>query len=131
MGLLDHDLAKAIYAGFKGKLLKGVLRKMVAPVSGGQDRYGDPIGAEPALLDIEGFDEAYSAMFRAQAGIPDSDVKVNIFAQSIPGVTPSKDDTVKLVRAGVATWYQIRRVDRDPATALWTCQSFEIPEPTP
>src|ERR1044072_2481398 len=108
MGLLDHDLAKAIYAGFKGKLLKGVLRKMVAPVSGGLDAHGDPIGAEPALLNIEGFDEAYSAMFRAQAGIPDSDVKVNIFAQSIPGVTPSKDDTVKLVRAGVATWDQIR-----------------------
>jgi hypothetical protein len=123
VGLLDGDIAKAIYAGFKNKLLTGTLR--VETESMGNDEYGDPLATVITTHTIQGFTDEYSAFFRAQSGIPDTDLKVGIFAQSIPGITPSKDDKVKFR----STWYQIRKVNTDPAIALWECQSFEIPAP--
>jgi hypothetical protein len=129
MGLLDGQLASAIYAGFKGKLLIGSFRQATVPASGALDSYGDPIDAGYVDTPCQGFADEYSAFYRAQAGIPDDSVKVCIFAKSMPGITPAKDDKVKLTQAGVATWYQVRSVATDPATALWTLESFTIPEP--
>lgn len=129
MGFLDGDLAEAIYKGFKGKLSTGIIRQFSAPTSGALDEYGDPIEVAATDTDIEGFAEGYSEFYRAQAGIPETDLKVNIFAQSCPGVVPGKDDLVKLTRAGADTWYQVRKVAVDPAQALFTCQAFVVPEP--
>jgi len=130
MGLLDGDLAKAVYGAFKGRLLKGVIRQSVVASSGGLDDLGDPLASAPIETTIQGFAEDYSESFRVSAGIPMGDVKVNIFAESMPGNRPSKDDLVRLDRGARSTWYQIRRVATDPAEALWTCQSFvtEAPE---
>lgn len=130
MGLLDGVLAKEIFKGFKGKLLNGTLRRESPATSAGLDILGDPIATEPQTWPCQGFTEDYSAFYRAQAGIPETDVRANIFAQSIPGVTPTTDDQVAFVRAGVTTWYQLRKVTTDPATALWTAPAFEIPDPT-
>lgn len=124
MALLD-DLAKAVSDAFKGLLLSGVIRQIAYPSSGALDSFGDPVDGLAVETACEGFVEGYSDYYRATAGIPDNDVKVNLFAQSMPGITPGKDDTVMLG----ATWYQIRKVQTDPATAMWTCQAFIIPEP--
>lgn len=130
MGLLDGDLAGAIYAGFKGKLLKGVIRQTITPASGALNTQGDPADL-PAPVDTkcEGFTEAYSLAFIERAGIPRGDLKINIFAASIPGLRPGADDKVRFDRKGVGRWFQLRGADTDPAEALWVCQGFEIPEP--
>lgn len=128
-GILDGSLADAIYKGFKGKLLTGSIRQLVTPESGGLDSFGDPQDGVPVYTALEGFAEDYDDAFRARAGIPQTDVKVNVFAKSIPGIVPSKDDIVRLRQAGVDTWYQLRRAKIDPAGALWECQAFVVPEP--
>ena len=122
-GLLEGQIAKAIYKGFKGRLLAGTLRRETLGTT--LDAYGDPTGASVSSYSIEGFVSGYSAFYRATAGIPETDVKVNIFAQSSPGLVPSKDDLVQF--QGV--WYQLRSVNVDPATALYACQAFVTVEP--
>lgn len=129
MSLLSGDLASQIFAGFKGRLLSGIIRHQTVPESGGLDALGDPIDTATTDTAIEGFTEAYDDAFRNRAGIPETDLMVNIFAKSCPGVTPSKDDVVRIDHGTVAEWYQLRRVKTDPATALWTCQAFAVPDP--
>lgn len=125
MSLLEYDLAKSIYKGFKGKLLTGIIRQSVSASSGALDSYGDPIDPVPTDTAVQGFVDHYSAFYRAQAGIPDTDLRVNIFAQSAPDITPGKDDRVRFG----TRWYQLRAARTDPATALWDCQAFEIEAP--
>jgi hypothetical protein len=119
-GLLEGQIADAIYAGFKGKLLVGTLWRSVPAISGGLDARGDPEIIDPVSWRCQGFVDGYDAAYRARAGIPETDSKVCIFAQSIPGVRPAKDDKV-LFRG---EWWQLRSVATDPATALWVCQAF-------
>lgn len=124
-GLLTGKIAKAIFKGFKGKLLKGTLRHDVP--SSTLDANGDPASSTRTTFSVEGFTDEYSAFYRAQAGIPETDLKVNIFAESItPRTTPTKDGRVTF--GGV--WYRLRKVKVDPAGALFVCQSFEIPTPS-
>jgi hypothetical protein len=131
MALLEGDLAQAIYDGFKGRLLRGVIRQFQSSESGSLDEYGDPIDLAPVDTAIEGFVEDYDAMYLARAGLPENSIKVNIFAKSAPSITPTRDDLVRFDRAGVSTWYQLRRVQTDPALAMWTCpDAFEIEDPT-
>lgn len=126
MGILDGPIADKVFAAFKGKLHKGLLLKSVIADSGALDDLGDPIDAGLASYPCEGFDSRYSEFYRAQAGIPEGDVKIGIFAKSLAtGIKPEKDDRVKIAQA----WYQIRQIARDPATALWLCQSYPIPAP--
>jgi hypothetical protein len=129
-GLLDGYIAKAVYAGFKGRLSPGLLRRSVAT---SLDDLGDPVSPTTADYDCQGFVDDYSAVVRAKAGIPVTDVKVCIFGQSLAGgsVRPTKDDVVRMpTRAGVVTWHQLReRIEVDPAGALYECQAFVIPEP--
>lgn len=129
MGLLDGQLAQAIYNGFKGKLLKGSLRREVLGDSGGLDEFGDPVAPTPVIWTLQGFTDEYSDFFKATAFVPTTDLKVNVFAKSLQ-VRPQKDDKVSFTQAGVVTWYQVRKVATDPATALWVCQSFVCPAPT-
>lgn len=129
MGILDGQLAKQIYAGFKGRLLRGRLRRIVSP--SGLDANGDPVGGKTEIKKLEGFTDNYSDFSRAN-GIPETDLKVCIFTSSLPpGYRPLKDDKVGMTQAGVERWFQLRRDATDPAEALWTCQAFEIPAPVP
>ena len=129
MGFLEGSLAQAIYTGFKGKLLSGLIRQYSEPSSGALDAYGDPIDLSPTDTTIEGFTENYDDAYRARAGIPETDIKVNFFAKSAPGIVPTKDDIIKLTNNSVDHWYQVRRAQTDPATALWVCQAFAIEAP--
>lgn len=132
MGLLDGQLAKAIYAGFKGRLSKGRLVRVSVASSGGLNALGDAVATGLEVYRLEGFEDAYSDFSRSQAGIPDTDVKVCIFGASLPkGIRPLKDDRVVLRKAGKETWFQLRKDATDPADALWTCQAYVIDAPAP
>lgn len=123
-GLLTGKLAKAVFKGFKGKLLTGTLRHDVPGTT--LDSNGDPTSTTRTVFSVEGFTDEYSAFYRAQAGIPETDLKVNIFSESSPGLTPTKDDRVTFL----GVWYRLRKVKVDPAGALFECQAFEIPKPS-
>ena len=126
-GLLDGAIASAVYAGFKGRLLTGTLRQSSAATL---DDLGDPATPTDTDYPVQGFVDGYSAVFRAQAGIPIEDVRVSIFGKSMPtGVRPGRDDRVRMRQAGVDTWYQLRTAEVDPAGALWECQAYAIPAP--
>ena len=130
MGMLDGDLAQSIYDGFRGVLLAGIIRQRAVPDSGGLDAHGDPLDLTPTDTELEGYFENYDSMYLARSGLPADSVKVAIFAKSCPAIIPTKDDLVKLTRGGVDRWFQLRRVQTDPAQALWECpDAFEIEEP--
>lgn len=130
MGILDaSELATSIYQGFAGQLLSGTIRNYQTPESGALDEYGDPIEISATPQTIEGFTEQYDASYRARAGIPETDLMVNWFSQSAPGVVPVQDSVISMTQNSVVSWYQVRRVGTDPAQALWVCQAFEIEEP--
>lgn len=135
MRLLDGGLAESIYAGFRGKLLGGVIRRAAVAEDADLNSHGDPEASTPEEISIEGFPEGYSRFTKAQAGIPGTDLKLNIFAASCPGFEPRKDDQVRLDRKRgkvvlSSQWYQIRGpIEIDPASVLWVCQSFEIRAP--
>lgn len=121
-GLLEGKIAKAIYKGFKGKLLKGTLTRQVVAETAGLDENGDPIDVGPQTFPFQGMIENFSAFFRATVGIPDTDVGVLIFAESISTV-PNKDDKVTLRNRQ----FQVRKVlEVDPAEATYRLQCFEV-----
>jgi hypothetical protein len=123
-GLLDGLIAKAIYDGFKNKLLKGTLKRISVDPSAGLNARGDPVATIEQTWACQGFVDTYSEFFRTTAGIPDTDSMVAIFAKSLPeGVRPIKDDLVQFATPiGSNPWYQLRSVGVDPATALWECR---------
>ena len=126
-GLLEGQIAKAIYDGFKGKLLKGTLTRAAPDRATGLDELGDPNSTVASSWPCQGFADNYSEFFRATAGIPDTDLSVSIFAASLPaGVKPQKDDRATLKDRGVSTTYQLRSASTDPATALWVCRAFKV-----
>lgn len=130
--ILDGSLAQSIYDGFKGKLLTGTYSKRTVPDSGGLDALGDPQDVASTSYTFEGFIDLYSAITRAQAGIPDTDLKLCIFAKSLT-VEPERDGIAEITGpAGsiyVGKFYQVREKRIDPAGALWELQSFEIEDP--
>lgn len=127
MGLLDGDLRQSIYDAFKGKLLSGEVRRKVRPSSGANDAHGDPVEVDEQIWSVEGFPDNFSRFTRAQAGIPDSTVKVCVFAQSAPSWGPHKDD---LVRLGLQ-WFKLGGgpLEIDPAGALWTLDGEKVEAP--
>jgi hypothetical protein len=119
MGLLDGAIKKAIADGFRGKLLSGTLTKIVA--TGRDASNGDPT-TTTADYAFQGFREAYSAFFRAQAGIPDDDTKITLIA-GLCGAAPAIGDKIN-INGG---WWQVRKVAIDPAGATYDCQCFGVP----
>jgi hypothetical protein len=119
MALLDGDLRAAIARGFAGLLLPGVVTRTVP--GGGLDEHGDPIANTTVTYACQGFVETFSAFYRAQAGIPDTDVKITLIG-GLTGTRPQKDDRVTLR----GTVYQIRRiVNIDPAEASYELQGYQ------
>lgn len=123
VSLIPTQVRKLIYDGFKGRLLTGTLRR--ASEGTGLDSKGDPTGVTYSTSSIEGIVDTYNAFYKAQAGIPDSDVRIVVIGGSL-SVTPQKDDQIKFRDK----WYQVREVSTDPALAHYELQSFEIEDPT-
>lgn len=117
MALLTGDLAALVGTALDGIMLDGVLQR---PVASSVDDHGSPL-ATYATHVFRGFDDEYSATYRAQAGIPETDALIQILAASC-ATTPQRDD--RLVVRGKT--YRVRSVTTDPARAVWACQSFEV-----
>lgn len=118
MASILDKIPSQIYAGFKGKLRTGVLYRNVRT---GVNEYNDPIYSETEYA-IQGFEDNFSDVRRALAGIPATDVQINIFAASTT-ITPQKDDEVRFTGS---KRYKLRDVQTDPASALWTSAAFEV-----
>ena len=116
--LLEGALAKSIAQAFKGKLIAGTLRRSSTT---SVDSKGDPVVAT-ADYPFNGFTDTYSVYTKAAAGIPETDLKVNILGASI-AVVPRKDDQVQLG----GQWFHLRNTMTDPAKALYECQAYLIP----
>lgn len=122
-GILDK-IRTDLFAGFKGKLLKGTLKRVALDPAAGLDRFGDPQDKTTTTWDCEGFVDNSSKAFRGQDGVPKHFVKVCIFGASLPsGVHPGLDDIVQFG----GEWYQIMSpAETDPATALWECRATKL-----
>ncbi len=73
---------------------------------------------------FKGWHEQYEAAW-AQAGIPLTDAKIIILAASITTV-PVQGDKLNIE----GKWWQVSRVEVDPATATFSCQCSEVSAPT-
>jgi hypothetical protein len=118
MSLLDGGIATIVGNALSSIMLDGTLQRTVATTA---DAYGDPVESSVTSYAIKAFDEEYTAAYRAVAGIPETDSKVNILA-SLLAVEPQPDDVI--VFRGRTL--RVRAVMSDPARALWTCQVFEV-----
>lgn len=120
--LLESKIRKLIGAGFKGKLLKGTLRRLT---STGLDEKGDETGITTKDYKFEGIRDNFDKRYAQQAGIPETDVRILIIADSI-AVVPRAGDKIELRGA----WNEVRRVLAiDPADASYTLQAFEVEAP--
>lgn len=120
MASLLDAIPKQIFSGFRGKLLPATLTVIT---SSGVSSTGDATTLTETDYTCEGFLENYNEYYRAQAGIPNTDLKWNVFAASLPaGIEPSRDDKVKFR----GDTYRIRTVETDPAKALWYGRAFKI-----
>lgn len=115
MGLLDGDIADAIADGFDGLLLTGTLTKFTAT---GRDADGDTI-TTPTPYACQGVIENYDGVYRVQAQIPETDVRVLLIA-GLTASVPAIGDTITMSGRN----YRVRKVSRDPASATYDCQSY-------
>lgn len=121
MGLLDGGIATIIANALDFLLLDGTLRRENVT---GLDSYGNPVLGTPVTYTFRGFEDEYTAGYRARAGIPETDVKIVIAANSI-STMPVADDRLT-IRSG---WYQARNVVTDPARAVYEVQCFKVDAP--
>lgn len=119
-----NDIRKGITAGFKGKFDDGLLRVEAVDSI---DSEGDGNAASWLEYTFEGYVESYSDFVRTQAGIPVTDVKLYILADTLE-IKPPIDALVNLP-AGTNSWFTIKTIDRDPATAMWFCRLAVIRPP--
>lgn len=128
---LAGSLAKQIARAFKGKLLVGTLRR---PGPYTLDDFGDQVTSSGDFTDFTftGMREAFDARYRAQALIPETDVKIMILIASLrPITTVTQLDQASNVQMPDTGWYQVRRIlEIDPASATAMLQCFQIPAPT-
>ena len=113
---------KSVTKSLKGRLACGVLTRSVATTV---NDFGDPSITEKQTFPFEGLRSDFSALYRAQAGIPDTDVQILILAGTLK-TTPQKDDVLEL---GGRRYRTRKIITVDPAGATFTLQAFCL-EPT-
>lgn len=124
VSLLEGKLKATIAKSFKGKLLTGTIRVKGATAL---DTYGDPVPSTTTDYTFEGIRDYFSALYAANAGIPDTDVKILILLGSVkPVYIPKQGDFVFIN----AAWHLIRKIlSIDPAGASISVQAYEVDEP--
>ncbi len=121
--LLESKIKAQVAAAFAGKLLTGTLRRIAVTAL---DDAGNPATTSAATYSFDGIRDTFDARFRAQAQIPETDVKVLIIAGSL-STTPVIDDQIKINDV----WHQVRAILAvDPAGATYELQVYEIEDPT-
>lgn len=125
--LLEGALKAKIARSFKGKLTLGSIRRETATTV---DNLGNDVPSTPSTFTFEGIREDFSAYYKANAGIPDTDVSILVLLGSVkPVTTPVSSDKIYL-QAPWNKWYQVRKVlSIDPAGASAKLQAYEIEAP--
>jgi hypothetical protein len=119
--LLESALRKTVATAFKGKLLKGSIRRVI---NTSVDGLGDPTGTAK-LFPFEGIRDNFTAQYAQAAGIPLTDARFLIIAGSC-AITPQPGDQISLRNA----WFEVRQVLAvDPANATISLAAFAIPAP--
>jgi len=130
VSLLESQFKARIAKAFKGKLLRGTFRRSVEST---QDSFGDLATPTVTSFSFEGIRESFSARYKAQSGIPESDVSILILVGSVkpPTVfTEADQDQMVFMSTPWNEWYKIRRVlEIDPAGASVRLQCYEVPAP--
>ena len=112
MGLLDNDLQNVFTSVFAPLLLDVTITNVTQTYADNGD-----VSSATETAAAKGMVEEYSAFTRAQAGIPDTDVKLIILQKDVD-LTPTLDSTITI--RGVT--YSVQRIEQDPAQASWTIQ---------
>lgn len=121
MGLLDGDLAATIGRALDFMLLDITIRRDGAA---SVNSYGDDVPGTAVTYAARGFEDEYTSAYRAVAGIPSTDTRIMVAANSTTA-TPKPDDLI-LYRS---QWHRVRAVRTDPARAMWDLQVFVVPAP--
>lgn len=123
--LLESAIKKAVAAGFKGRLCKGILRRETVIAL---DDFGDSTPDSAATFKFDGIRESFDAAYAQRAGIPVTDVSILIILGSI-STTPVQNDKLYIGKP-FFKWHQVRRIlEVDPAGASMRVQAFEIVAP--
>jgi len=125
--LLVSGIKTKVAAAFKGKLTLGTIRRETTV---GLNALGDPTTPTVTTFSFEGIREDFSKWYKAQSGIPETDVGILVLLGSVvPATTPKQDDLIFL-SAPWSLWYKVRNVlSIDPAGATARLQAYEVPAP--
>lgn len=111
-----------IAKGFKAKLRRGTIRRRQQLMN----EFNDLETVAYTDYGFDGIREDFDAKYRAQALIPETDVKILVILGSTQ-VVPSQDDEVLIE----GSWHRVRQVlTIDPASAHAELQAFQIDAPT-
>lgn len=128
--LLDRKIRDSVAKAFKGKLTKGQLRR---EVSGGVDGAGDATSPTVTTFALQGIREDFSAYYKANANIPETDVSILVIQGLLrPATSITKADEDNMIFLGTPwnTWHKIRKLlTIDPANASVKLQCYEVPAP--
>lgn len=110
MGLLDGDLKAVFGSVFSPLLLTATLHKVTLT----DDGTGSLTPGETDHT-VAAMEKKHSAVFRANAGIPSTDINILVMQEGVP-VTIDKDDEITI--RGVR--YKIKApINQDAAQAAW------------
>lgn len=124
MSILQGSLADEVTAALIAAdvPLAGILRRVVP---GGLDEWGDPLPGRTDDYQFKGWREDYAADFAASAGIPQTDARLIVLANTIT-VAPVQGDTLQLE----GTWWMVRAIEAiDPASATVSLQVYAVGAP--
>jgi hypothetical protein len=126
--IASGKLRKLIAQGFHGQLSQGVLRRASNYT---MDEFGDTQYDGFVDYPFEGIRDSFDAKYRAQALIPETDVKLLILLGSVKpasaNLLPIQTDQV-FIAAPFNVWHQVREIlEIDPAGASATLQVYQIP----
>lgn len=125
--LLEGALKTKIAAAFKGKLTVGTIRR---ETTAAVNSLGDTITPTVATYSFNGIRETFSARYRVQALIPETDVAILVLLGSVvPATTPKQEDLIYLSTPW-NKWHKVRNIlEIDPAGASCKLQVYEVPAP--
>lgn len=120
----EGPLRRALAAGFKGHLSTGIIRRYTYTMNS----FGDRVPSGHTDYTFEGIRDDFNALYRAQAGIPDSDVRVMVILGLVkPPTTPVQTDKIFIKNQ----WHEVRQVlEIDPADATAKLQCYKITSET-
>lgn len=120
------QVRKAIAKGFRGRLLKGTVRRRSTILN----EFHDVETLTYTDYSFDGMREFFDAQYQTLALIPATDVKILVILGSL-AITPTQEDLVQIppIPGATGVWHKVRRIlSIDPASASMSLQAFPIPD---